>query len=144
MMINDFSSFKFQVSVSAPYPTPNQLLTLHAILWLHVWYYGQIFKCIIWKITYKGWKIAWCSASHPFHNARLYLSSKARFCIFGLQAIHLQMVLETNVASSILYMMLIWICSCIFVLERNYFNKLKLQTWVIPKYKIQVRIIFSY
>ncbi|CBI38112.3 unnamed protein product, partial [Vitis vinifera] len=33
--------------------------------------------------------------------------------------------------------MLIWICSCIFVLERNYFNKLKLQTWVIPKYKIQ-------
>ena len=41
------------------------------------------------------------------------------------------------------YMMLIWMCSRIFVLERNYFNKLKLQTWVIPKYKIQVRIIFS-
>ncbi|WKA05180.1 hypothetical protein VitviT2T_023160 [Vitis vinifera] len=35
------------------------------------------------------------------------------------------------------YMMLIWICSRTFVLERNHFNKLKLQTWVIPKYRIQ-------
>ncbi|KAL6323209.1 hypothetical protein AAG906_029216 [Vitis piasezkii] len=35
------------------------------------------------------------------------------------------------------YMMLIWICSRTFVLERNHFNKLKLQTWAIPKYRIQ-------
>ena len=40
------------------------------------------------------------------------------------------------------YMMLIWICSRTFVLERNHFNKLKSQTWVIPKYRVQVRIIF--
>ena len=142
MMINDFSSFKFQVLVSTPYPTPNQLLTLHAILWLHVWYYGQIFKCIIWKITYKGWKIAWCSASHPSHNARLYLSSKVRFCIFGLQAIHFQMVLETNVASNIL----------VYDVDLDVFShicswkELFQQTQVTnmgTKYKIQVRIIFS-
>ncbi|RVW22814.1 Protein ECERIFERUM 1 [Vitis vinifera] len=35
------------------------------------------------------------------------------------------------------YMMLIWICSRTFVLERNHFNKLKSQTWVIPKYRVQ-------
>ena len=38
------------------------------------------------------------------------------------------------------YMILIWIWSRTFVLERNHFNKLTFQTWVIPKYRIQVRI----
>ena len=31
-----------------------------------------------------------------------------------------------------------------FVVERHHFNKLKLQTWVIPKYSIQVRFSFIY
>lgn len=38
------------------------------------------------------------------------------------------------------YTMLFWIFSPTFVLERNHLDKLKLQTWVIPKYRLQVRI----
>lgn len=34
-------------------------------------------------------------------------------------------------------LMLTWIYGRTFVLERNHFNKLKLQTWAIPKYNIQ-------
>lgn len=38
------------------------------------------------------------------------------------------------------YTMLFWIFSPTFVLERNHLDKLKSQTWVIPKYRLQVRI----
>ncbi|GMJ14506.1 ECERIFERUM 22, ECERIFERUM 1 [Hibiscus trionum] len=38
------------------------------------------------------------------------------------------------------FMMLTWIYGRTFVAERNRFDKTKLQTWVIPKYKIQYRL----
>ncbi|XP_039070585.1 very-long-chain aldehyde decarbonylase CER1-like isoform X2 [Hibiscus syriacus] len=37
-------------------------------------------------------------------------------------------------------MMLTWIYGRTFVVERNRFDKLKLQTWAIPKYKLQYRL----
>ena len=40
--------------------------------------------------------------------------------------------------------MLTWISKRTFVVERHRFNNLKLQTWSVPKYKIQVRIIYLY
>lgn len=36
-------------------------------------------------------------------------------------------------------MLITWIYGRTFVVERNRFNNLKLQTWAIPKYNIQVR-----
>ena len=39
-------------------------------------------------------------------------------------------------------MVLTWICSRTFVVERNRFDKIRLQTWAIPKYKIQVRKLY--
>ncbi|GMJ14504.1 ECERIFERUM 22, ECERIFERUM 1 [Hibiscus trionum] len=38
------------------------------------------------------------------------------------------------------FMMLTWIYGRTFVAERNRFDKTKLQTWVIPKYKVQYRL----
>ena len=35
-------------------------------------------------------------------------------------------------------MMVTWFCGRSFVVERNVFKKLKLQTWAIPRYSIQV------
>jgi len=35
-------------------------------------------------------------------------------------------------------MMLTWTYGCTFVVERNRFHKLRLQTWTLPKYNIQV------
>ena len=40
-------------------------------------------------------------------------------------------------------MMLNWLYGRTFIVERYRFNKLKLQSWVIPKYRIQVRNDFS-
>jgi aldehyde decarbonylase len=39
-------------------------------------------------------------------------------------------------------MMLTWLYGRTFIVERCRFNKLRLQSWVIPKYSIQVRIVF--
>ena len=39
-------------------------------------------------------------------------------------------------------MMLNWLYGRTFIAERYRFNKLRIQSWVIPKYKIQVRMIF--
>ena len=44
---------------------------------------------------------------------------------------------------TLLSTMLIWIYGRTFVVEWNRFNKLSLQTWVIPKYSIQVRKNFT-
>jgi aldehyde decarbonylase len=40
--------------------------------------------------------------------------------------------------------MLTWISKRTFVVERHRFNNLKLQTWSVPKYKIQVRNIILF
>jgi aldehyde decarbonylase len=37
-------------------------------------------------------------------------------------------------------MLITWFCGRTFVVESLCFNKLRLQTWAIPKYSIQVRI----
>ena len=44
---------------------------------------------------------------------------------------------------TLLSTMLTWIYGRTFVVERNQFNMLTLQTWVIPKYSVQVRKIFT-
>ena len=40
-------------------------------------------------------------------------------------------------------MMLNWLYGRTFIVERHRFNKLRLQSWVIPKYRIHVRNDFS-
>lgn len=37
-----------------------------------------------------------------------------------------------------------WLCGHSFVLERNTFNKLNLQSWVIPRFYVQVRALPPY
>lgn len=37
-------------------------------------------------------------------------------------------------------MMITWVYGRTFIVERNVFKHLKLQTWAVPKYSIQVRI----
>ena len=44
---------------------------------------------------------------------------------------------------TLLFTMLNWIYGRTFVVERNRFNNLNLQTWVIPKYTQEVRKIFT-
>ena len=44
---------------------------------------------------------------------------------------------------TLLSKVLTWIYGRTFVVERHRFNKLSLQTWVIPKYSIQVRKNFT-
>ena len=41
-------------------------------------------------------------------------------------------------------MMLNWLYGRTFIAKRYRISKLRLQSWVIPKYKIQVRMIFLY
>jgi len=41
-------------------------------------------------------------------------------------------------------MLMTWICGRAFVLERNSFKNLKLQCWLIPRFKTQVWILFSF
>lgn len=45
---------------------------------------------------------------------------------------------------TLLSFMLTWLYGRTFVVERHRFDKLRLQTWAIPKYNIQVRVIFFF
>jgi len=41
-------------------------------------------------------------------------------------------------------MILTWIYGTTFIVEANRFDKLKLQTWAIPKYSLQVSFLYSH
>ncbi|GLT77328.1 hypothetical protein SLA2020_489260 [Shorea laevis] len=47
------------------------------------------------------------------------------------------MVLQGHVASTFWSVIMTWVYGYAFVSERNTFKKLKLQSWVIPRYKIE-------
>jgi aldehyde decarbonylase len=45
---------------------------------------------------------------------------------------------------TLFFMMLTWLYGRTFVVERHRLDKMRLQTWAIPKYSIQVRIISNF
>ena len=71
------------------------------------------------------------------YHLRLGLSSLASSCHTSKWYMWLMWPL------TLLSTMLTWIYDRTFFVERNQLNMLTLQTWVIPKYSVQVRKIFT-
>ena len=90
-----------QVSLSPSYTISYQLFFVHATLWLCIWYHGQIYRWTIWNFTQKGSRITRCSAPNSSNYAWVHLSSQTWFCLFGLQALHIKMVLLIDLACDI-------------------------------------------
>ena len=121
-----------RVSLSTSHSIQDQLLSFHAHLWLHLWYGG----CVIWKITYKTWRIAPCVSFDTSSNATVYLSSEARICLLSLQTLHIQMVRMDNVTSDMFYNVNMDLWSCDYSWEESIQQSQCPR--VVPKFKIQV------
>lgn len=87
-----------QVSLSASYRIQDKLLTFHAHLWLHLWDDGQVFSCLIWKISYKTWGVPSCGSFDTFSNTTIHIPFTIRICLLSVQTLHIQMVHVFHVA----------------------------------------------
>ena len=90
-----------QVSLSPSYTISYQLFVVYAALWLRIRHHGQIYKWTIRNFTQKGSRITRCSAPNSSNYAWVHLSSQTWFCLFGLQTLHIKMVLLIDLACDI-------------------------------------------
>lgn len=137
------SKKQLQVSLVASHPIPNQLLTIYALLGLHLRHTGQIFRRSVSKISRKRRRCCWRGPSDSSHNSWIHLSPTSRICRAGIQTSHIHVVSVLAVPNHKAADVDVCPYGRTFVVESNQFEKLKMQTasspsltfrWQIPSH----------